>query len=48
MNIEKTFQGIRITDIINNKYINEYYIGYSLTEAKTLFKKRIKQIKENK
>lgn len=42
MIIEKTVQGIRISDICNGQYITKHYIGYTKKDAVALFKKHLK------
>jgi len=45
MTVEKTNQFILISDIIDNQYIKQKYIGYSVTQAKKLFKQYINEYK---
>ena len=33
-----------ISDIVNNQYISEMYIGYSVKDAKRAFKNKIREI----
>lgn len=42
MTIEKTSQGIRITDIVKGEYISKHYIGYSKKEAVKRFKQGLR------
>lgn len=45
MTIEKLHSGIKITDIVNNQFVHKNYIGYSITEAKRLFREYVKTLK---
>ena len=44
MNLEKTTNGFKITDIIGNQLISRLYIGYSKRESIKLFKQYKKQL----
>lgn len=44
MTIERKNNFILISDIVNNQFIKQKYIGYSVTEAKKLFKEYLKTI----
>lgn len=46
MTIERTFQGaISISDYIGGSYYKRQYMGYSLSEAKSMFKQYVKEEK---
>ncbi len=47
MIIEQTMQGVRITDYIDNLRVSRHFIGYSLTEAKRLFRKVMREAHES-
>ena len=38
MLIEKTVNGLLLSDVVNNQYIKKLYIGYSKRESIKLFK----------
>tara|TARA_R100001082_G_C4228766_1_gene102311 strand:- start:300 stop:440 length:141 start_codon:yes stop_codon:yes gene_type:complete len=38
MLIEKTVNGLLLSDVVNNQYIKKLYIGYSERESIKLFK----------
>ena len=45
--VRKNHEGmICLADIVNNQLIEQKYMGYTLSEAKRLFNKYIKSIKE--
>lgn len=45
--VRKNHEGmICLADIVNGQLIEEKYMGYTLSEAKRLFNKHIKSIKE--
>jgi len=44
MTIEKTIQGIRISEIIFNHRVSMHYIGYSRKQAMQAFKAYIKEL----
>ena len=46
MTIEKLHSGIKITDIVDGQFIHQNYIGYSMAEAKRLFRQYVKTFKE--
>ena len=47
MNIEKHItDGFTISQIIDNQYIHQRYIGYTITEAKKAFKIYCKELKK--
>ena len=46
MTIERTYSGIRISDIVGDQWISELYIGYTKTEAVRMFKRHIKTLKQ--
>lgn len=43
MNIERTTQGWRVSDIIRGYRVSKHYIGYTKKEAKTQFKEEFKE-----
>jgi hypothetical protein len=43
MTIEKTIQGIRITDMINKQFITRHFIGYTKVQAIKKFNNEVKQ-----
>lgn len=45
MTVEKTNQFILISDIVNNQYIKQKYIGYSIKDCKKMFKQYINEYK---
>ena len=45
MTIEKLHSGIKISDIVNGQFVHQNYIGYSVTDAKKLFKQYVKTLK---
>ena len=45
--IEKTFQGLRLSTIINDIYYTRHYIDYSKKEAIKLFKEYVKNENKN-
>ena len=45
MTIEKLHSGIKISDIANGQFVHQNYIGYSVAEAKRLFKEYTKTLK---
>ncbi len=42
MTVERTIQGIRVTDMINGEYKTFHYIGYTKKEAIAEFKQEFK------
>lgn len=44
MTIEKTIQGIRITDIVGTRLMTRHFIGYTQKQAIAKFKKELKNI----
>ena len=47
MMIEQTIQGVRITDYIEHIRISRNFIGYSLREAKKLFRQVMRDANES-
>lgn len=45
MTIEKLHSGIKISDIVDGQFVHQNYIGYSMAEAKRLFREYVKTLK---
>lgn len=45
MTIEKLHSGIRISDMVDGQFVHQNYIGYSVTDAKKLFREYVKTLK---
>lgn len=48
MTIEKTLNGILITDIMDGQLVKQIYQGYALKDAKKKFKDHLESIKQHK
>ena len=43
--IEKLHSGIRISDMVDGQFVHRNYIGYSVTDAKKLFREYVRTLK---